>query len=64
MASEKCVKGRRVILTVSLPFNVSDAFLKLCSDNNLNRSKLVSKIIEQYLKDLGVLSNGEKKELS
>lgn len=55
----KTRKGERQIVSVSLPLPVYDALQTMAEHYSMNRSALIAKAIEDYLKDLG-LKVGER----
>ena len=50
----KTRKGDRQIVSVSLPLPVYDALQEMSDHYSMNRSALIAKAIEDYLKDLGL----------
>jgi len=57
--NDKTRKGERQIVSVSLPIPVYDALRDIAEKYSLNRSALIAKAIEDYLRTLG-LKAGDK----
>ena len=55
----KTRKGDREIISVSIPLALYDSMQELCDHYNLNRSSMISKAIQNYLKEFG-LKVGER----
>ena len=47
---KKLLQNGRKVMTVSVPSETYDAFIAICTKQNLNRSAIITSYLEKYVK--------------